>query len=154
MAEAIAVVGVVAGVLEIIDGIEKYHKLWRTYFNTSTSLRKELLPVLGKMRALAGTLRGMQLQCELDEADADRLLTLQHIEQPLRACKEATQLIADRLEALSLSRSPMHFGKVLDKRTASAMHILDEAKPVLDLALAADQMYGCHPRNHVLQLCV
>lgn len=140
MAEVVAVVGIIASVLGIIDGIDKSRTIFKKYVHSSTSLRAELLPILGKLSAFAGILRGLQLQCELDEANDDRLKALGYLKQPLKASEEAVRLIAARLDqVVSLGRVSLAFGKVLDKETTAALHILDQARPVLDLALAADQ---------------
>lgn len=140
MAEVVAVVGIIASIIGIIDGIDKSKTIWKKYFHSSASLRAELLPILGKLTAFAGLLRGLQLQCELDEADGDRLKVLSHVEQPLKASEEAIRLIATRLEQIvAIGRISLSFGKVLNKDTTGALHVLDQARPVLDLALAADQ---------------
>lgn len=140
MAEVVAVVGIIASVIGIIDGIDKSRTIWKKYIHSSASLRAELLPILGKLTAFAGILRGLQLQCELDELDDGRLKLLAQIEQPLKASEQAVRLISARLDQVaSLGRVSLSFGKVLNKETTAALHILDQARPVLDLALAADQ---------------
>ena len=140
MAEVVAVIGIIASVLGVIDGIDKSRTIFKKYVHSSSSLRAELLPILGKLSAFAGILRGLQLQCELDELNDDRLKAMAHLKQPLKASEEAVKLISARLDqVVSLGRVSLAFGKVLDKETTAALHILDQARPVLDLALAADQ---------------
>jgi hypothetical protein len=142
MAEVVAVIGIIASVIGIIDGLEKSRTILKKYVRSSSSLRAELLPILGKLSAFAGILRGLQLQCELDEANDDRLKVLGYIKQPLKASEEAVLLISARLDqVVSLGRVSLSFGKVVNKETAAALHILDQTRPVLDLALASDQRY-------------
>jgi hypothetical protein len=63
-----------------------------------------------------------------------------HVIEPLRACKTAIQMITARLARVrSMGRVSLAFGRVLDKKTLAALRILDQTKPVLDLALSADQ---------------
>jgi hypothetical protein len=134
------IVGLIASVIGILDGIHKSSTLFKKYIHSSSSLRAELVPVFGKLTAFAGILRGLQLECELDESDDGRLRVFEHIREPLETSRKAAQAIAARLEQiLSVAGISFSFGKILDKETTAALYLLDQSKAVLDLALIADQ---------------
>jgi len=134
------VVGLIASILGILEGINKSKTIIKKYVHSSSSLRAELVPLLGKLTAFAGILRGLQLECELDESDNGRLHVFAHIQEPLEACRRAARTIVARLDQLvSVGGISLSFGKVMNKETTAALHILDQAKSVLELALTADQ---------------
>jgi hypothetical protein len=95
---------------------------------------------LGKLTAFKGLLDGLQLECELDEANDGRLQVFAHLSEPLQASREAIETILKRTEkVVSSGRVSLIFGKILDKDTVLAMGILDRTMPVLHLALSVDQ---------------
>jgi len=47
-------------------------------------------------------------------------------------------------QVVSVGGISLSFGKVLNKETSAALHILDQIKSVLDLALTADQGFVHH----------
>jgi hypothetical protein len=135
------IVGLIASIINILDGINKTKIFLRENIHSNDSLRIELLPLLGKLTAFRGILQGLQLECELDGSKSGRLYVVSHVVEPLRACKTAIQTITARLERVrSMGKISLAFGRILDKETLAALHILDQTKPVLDLALSADQM--------------
>ena len=140
MAEVVAVLGLIASILGILDGIDKSTAIIKKYVHKSSSLRADLVPVLGKLAAFAGILRGLQLECELYESDNGRLQTFVHIREPLQVSEKATRTIMTRLDqVISIGGISISFGKVLNQETSTALHILDQTKSVLELALTADQ---------------
>jgi hypothetical protein len=136
MAEAIGAIGLVASCLSILKAIESINKLARQNLHTNASAKKELSPLLGKLTAYEGLIRGIKLQAELDGADRIRLSVLNHIDGPLKACETALKAISHRFETL-----PKHLflGKIIDKKTSLALKALDASKPILELSLDADQ---------------
>jgi hypothetical protein len=145
MAEFVGVLGLIASILDVLEGIDKSKSIIKKYVHSSASLRAELVPLLGKLTAFAGILRGLQLECELDESDNGRLQIFAHIRDPLEASKKAAQTIMIRLDqVVSVGGISLSFGKVLNKETSAALHILDQTKSVLDLALTADQRFVYH----------
>lgn len=136
MAEAVGAIGLVASCLQILQMIEQINKFARRNIHTNASAKRELSPLLGKLTAYEGLIRGIKLQAELDEADRARLSILDHIDGPLKACETALRTIGKRLETL-----PRHvvLGKIIDKKTALALSALEASKPVLELSLDADQ---------------
>lgn len=137
--------GLIASILGVLEGIDKSKSIIKKYVHSSASLRAELVPLLGKLTAFAGILRGLQLECELDESDNGRLQVFAHIRDPLEASKKAAQTIMTRLDqVVSVGGISLSFGKVLNKETSAALHILDQTKSVLDLALTADQRFVYH----------
>jgi hypothetical protein len=134
------IIGLIASIVNILDGINKTKLFLRENLHTNDSLRTELLPLLGNLTAFRGILQGLQLECELDESSDGRLYVVSHVIEPLRACKTAIQMITVRLERVSsMGRVSLAFGKVLDKETLAALRILDQTKPVLDLTLSTNQ---------------
>jgi hypothetical protein len=133
MAEAI---GLLATCLTILETIGKIDKFARQNVHTNASAKKELLPLLGKLNAYEGLIRGIKLQAELDENDQARLSALNHVDGPLNACETALKTISQRLETL-----PKHIvlGKIVDKKTKVALKALETSKPILELSLDADQ---------------
>jgi hypothetical protein len=145
MAEVVGVLGLIASILGVLEGIDKSKSIIKKYVYSSASLRAELVPLLGKLTAFAGILRGLQLECELDESDNGRLQIFAHIRDPREASKKAAQTIMTRLDqVVSVGSISLSFGKVLNKETSAALHILDQTKSVLDLALTADQRFVYH----------
>jgi hypothetical protein len=145
MAEVVGMLGLIASILGVLEGIDKSKSIIKKYVHSSASLRAELVPLLGKLTAFAGILRGLQLECELDESDNGRLQIFAHIRDPLEASKKAAQTIMTRLDqVVSVGGISLSFGKVLNKETSAALHILDQTKSVLDLALTADQRFVYH----------
>ena len=133
MAEAI---GLIASCLSILKTIDTVNKFARQNIHTNASATKELSPLLGKLSAYEGLIRGIKLQADLDEDDQKRLSVLNHIDGPLNACETALKTISQRLETL-----PRHvlLGKIIDKKTSLALEALESSKPILELALDADQ---------------
>jgi hypothetical protein len=76
MAEAVGAIGLVASCLQILQMIEQINKFARRNIHTNTSAKRELSPLLGKLTAYEGLIRGFKLQAELDEADRVRLSIL------------------------------------------------------------------------------
>ena len=145
MAEVVGMLGLIASILGVLEGIDKSKSIIKKYVHSSASLRAELVPLLGKLTAFAGILRGLQLECELDESDNGRLQIFAHIRDPLEASKKAAQTIMTRLDqVVSVGGISLGFGKVLNKETSAALHILDQTKSVLELALTADQRFVYH----------
>lgn len=145
MAEIIGMLSLIGSVLGVLEGIDRSKSIIKKYVHSSASLRAELVPLLGKLTAFAGILRGLQLECELDESDNGRLQVFAHIRDPLEASKKAAQTIMARLgQVISVGGISLSFGKVLNKETSAALHILDQTKSVLDLALTADQRFVYH----------
>src|SRR5271156_1090078 len=133
MAEAI---GLVASCMAILEAGKKIEKFAAKNIHTNASAKKELLPLLGKLSAYQGLIRGIRLQAVLDENDKARLSVLDHIDGPLSICGTALKTISHRLETL-----PKHVmvGRIIDKKTELALKALETAKPILELSLDADQ---------------
>ena len=141
MTDLATVIGIITSILGVIDGINATKPVLKTLFNTSLSLRAELVPVLGKLTAFGGVLRGIQLEYELDEADSLRLQILNHIDGPLQASAWAIGLISKRIDQIvSAGGVSLSFDKFLDRKTTNALYIIDQIRFILALALNADQM--------------
>lgn len=140
MAEVVAILGLIGSIIGIIEGVNKTTVAFKKYVHKSSSLQRELIPILGKLSAFTGILRGLQLECELEEFDGGRQKIMEHIRAPLEASEKAAKIIVARLnQVISVGGISLAFGKVVNKETAAALHILEQSKNVLDLALDVDQ---------------
>ena len=143
MAEVVGIVGLIASILGLLDGVHKSKAIIKRYVHSSSSLRTELVPLLGKLTAFAGILRGLQLECELDDSDEGRLQMFDHIRAPLEASEKAAKTVMARLsQVTTVGGVCFTVGKLLNRETAAALHVLDQSKLVLDLALSADQRWA------------
>jgi hypothetical protein len=148
MAEVLGILGLIGSIIGILDGVHKTRATFKKYVHKSSSLQKELIPILGKLTAFTGILRGLQLECELDESDSARQQIIEHIRAPLEASEKAAKIIMTRLnQVISVGGISLAFGKVVNKETATALNILEQAKYVLDLALDVDQRWANQPRS-------
>lgn len=77
------VVGLIASIVGIIEGINKANGFIRKHVYTDSSMRKELVPVLAKVTAFVGLLQAVKFEAEFDEYDHDRLKVLAHVDGPL-----------------------------------------------------------------------
>lgn len=133
MAEAF---GLISSCVSIVQGLDSIYTFIRENIHQRESVREELTFLVGKVSSYRGIIFGIQLQAELDKVSHDRLSALDQVSGPLEACELATNLINKRLQNLP---KRIVFGKVIDKETAESLKVLDNALPVLQLALHADQ---------------
>ena len=147
------IVGLIASIISIIEGINKSNGFVRMHVHSTSSIRKEIVPILTKLAAFAGLLQALKLQAEFDERDQNRFQILTHIDGPLHACRHAAKAVENRLDRI-ISIGSLSFGKVLDKNCLSALQIFDQTKPVLELALEADQRYVTRLSHFVFKLIV
>ena len=119
MAGVVGVIALIAGIPDILDGIHKSKAIIKKYVYTSSSLRVELVTVRGKLTALAGILRGLQLECEVDESDNGRLQSPEHVQDPLPASEKAAKTVMGRSnQVVSIGGVSLSFRKLLDKETS------------------------------------
>lgn len=132
------VLGLIAAIIGTIDGINKANSFVRKHVHTNSSVRTKLVPILVKVTAFGGLLQALKLKAEFHDHDKDHLKVLAHVDGPLYACKDAAKAIENRLNRI-VSIGSMSIGKILDKECLSALYILDQTKPILELALMTDQ---------------
>lgn len=130
--------GLVASCVNIIQGLDAICTLARENIHRGESVRRELVTIIGKISSYRGVIVGIQLQAELEKATGcdDRLSALNHVDGPLKACEAAATLLKKRIETVP---KRIHFGKIVDKPIAASLQAFDDALPVLQLALHADQ---------------
>lgn len=133
MAEVVAVIASCVSIVECLDAVCTF---MRENVHSRDSARQELTLLAGKLSSYRGIIFGIQLQAEIDKYTHDRLSALAQVSGPLKACELASNLINKRLRNLPKN---FVFGKVIDKETAESLKVLDNALPVLQLALHADQ---------------
>jgi hypothetical protein len=136
MAEAIAVLGTISACTDIVKTIIAATSYARKHVHSSSTIKRELIPLLGQLVAYQGLIEGIKCEAELDEADQNRLSILSHVGGPLAACGNAVKAIHERLE--NLPKRPV-LGRIIDSRTKEALESLDQLKPILELSLRADQ---------------
>src|SRR5271163_1016098 len=132
------VIGLIGSIINIIEAIKKANAFVRKHVHTNSSVRKELVPLLAKVTAFLGLLQALKLEAEFEDPGMPRLSVLAHIDGPLYACESAIRAIENRIDRI-ISVGSVSFGKILDKECVSALKILDETKPILELALVVDQ---------------
>jgi len=137
MAEA---VGLVASIIAIVQITEEVIKISKKYIHTEQETRSVLAKFIGKLSAYEGLFKGLELQARYDESNSIRLSSLEHINGPLDACKEALRVIEKKLRN---PPSPLNisFGKILPREAVDAIKRLDDLQPLLQFALEADQRY-------------
>ena len=129
-------IGLIASCVNIVQGINAVSKALRENIHLSGSASKELGLLVGKLSLYRGLIEGIQFQAEFDKVSHGRLSALGCANGPIEACRTAIALLQNRIQKL-----PKHviFGKLIDKETASSLKAFDEALPILQLALDADQ---------------
>ncbi|MCJ1263723.1 hypothetical protein MMC22_003593 [Lobaria immixta] len=132
------VIGLISGIITVIEVINKANAFVRTHVHTNSSVRNELVPVLAKVTAFSGLLQALKLEAEFEDPHQPRLNALAYIDGPLYACESAMKAIGNRLDRI-ISVGNIKLGKFFDKECVSALKIIDETKPILELALAVDQ---------------
>jgi hypothetical protein len=129
--------GLIASCVNIIQGLDTICTVAKENIHLGESASRELVILVGKVSSYKGVITGIQFQAELDKAAGyGRLSAVNHVNGPLKACEEATALIIKKIGSLSRR---IHFGKIIDKAIAASLQAFDDALPVLQLALHADQ---------------
>lgn len=104
----------------------------------SNHSREELNRILKTLCGFRGALEGLKTHIEFNVDDGERLSAVNHLEAPLTACKEALELVTQRLNAVSFVGKYI-VGSVWDGTLRKALQRLDEAKDLLELSMHADQ---------------
>ena len=132
------VIGLISGIITIMESINKANAFVRAHVRTNSSIRNELVPMLVKVTAFSGLLQALKLEAEFEDPHQPRLNVLAYVDGPLHACESAMKAIGNRLDRI-ISVGNIRLGKLFDKECVSALKIIDETKPILELALAVDQ---------------
>jgi hypothetical protein len=106
----------------------------------SSHSREELNKVLKTLCGFKGAFEGLKTHAEFNADDQERLAAMTHLEAPLEACKEALELVKERLSSVSFVGKYV-VGSVWDGSLRKALKRLDEAKDLLELSMHADQRY-------------
>lgn len=75
----------------------------------------------------------------LNEEDKTRLSALQHLEEPLRDCKQTLDLLKKRLESTNFVGQYI-VGTLWDAKLKRSLKRLQDAKTLFEIALNADQL--------------
>ena len=130
------VLGLIAACCQILDIVNRTSSSIRDKIHRSSSAKLELVTLLGRLTAYEGLCRGIKLEAEYGEAEQMRLSALAHLMGPLDICTAAVKQISERIATL-----PTRFliEEIIDSNTRRALKCLDGLRPVLELALHADQ---------------
>ncbi|KAK3989426.1 ankyrin repeat-containing domain protein [Cladorrhinum sp. PSN332] len=132
--DPITALGVTSGIIACIQLSGSVIK----QLGPSSNSRDDLNKILKTLCGFKGAFDGVKTLIEANNDDQDRLSTLQHIEEPLKACQESLDLIQERLKQTSFLGKYV-VGKVWDGRLRKALKSLDDAKDLLELCMCADQ---------------
>jgi hypothetical protein len=99
--------------------------------------KKNLHHILKVVCGFRGAYDGLKSLLEFNEEDHSRLTALQHLEEPLRDCKRALQVLEDRLKNLNFVGQYM-VGVLWDRKVEECLQRLEDGKELLELALHVD----------------
>ena len=94
--------------------------------------------VLERLYILNGILSSLKTHLEINEADESRRQTLNILAEPLNRCRDALELVKDRLENATFLGSHV-LGKAFDKKFDRALSVLDESQRLIQTCLLSDQ---------------
>jgi hypothetical protein len=100
--------------------------------------KKDLNRILKSICGFRGAYDGLKSHLEFNEEDQARLSTLQHLEEPLRDCKQTLEVLEKRLKTVRFVGQYI-IGNFWDGRLKKCLHRLENAKELFELALHADQ---------------
>jgi hypothetical protein len=100
--------------------------------------KKDLNRTLTVICGFRGAYEGLKSHLEYNEEDEVRLSALQHLEAPLRDCKQALEGLEERLKTVSFVGQHI-VGSFWDRRLKGWLQMLEGAKELFELALHADQ---------------
>ena len=100
--------------------------------------KTELQTISRALYTFNGMLQTLQTHLRINEEDEARLQTLNHLTEPLNRCKEALELLSDRLEnATFIGRHII--GEHFDRKLKKALSVIEDALKLIELALLSDQ---------------
>ncbi|KAL2074758.1 hypothetical protein VTL71DRAFT_8537 [Oculimacula yallundae] len=134
MAEA---VGVAGSIIAIVGLTQQIVALAKKNIHSTEHGHTVLSNLLGRLTAYKGLFEGLQVQAESHESNAIRLSVLDHVGGPLAVCSDALGLIKSSLE--KRRGKLLIVGKILSKDITNALEKLDQLRPILQIALEADQ---------------
>ena len=136
MAEAVAVIGVIASCIQIAATIEQISTFVRTNFHSHAAVKQELYPILERLTAYKDIVEAIRDEVESEDPDSGCLQALKHVKEVLSTCEKSIEILANRLHRLP---KRIVIGKALDKKSLKALEVFEDLKPLLVLALNADQ---------------
>lgn len=104
----------------------------------SDHCKKDLNEILKTICGFKGAYEGLKISLQLNETDETRLSALQHLEQPLRDCKQTLDLLEKRLESTNFVGQYL-IGTLWDAKLKKALKRLQDAKTLFEIAMDADQ---------------
>lgn len=136
------VIGTVSACIAVAETGLKVAKAIRERVHRSQTVRQEVSRIAVTLDTYQILFEALRAEAEAEAFENDnvdsqsRLTALCAADGPLEACSEALTALEKRLSHVSGSVS---LGKIIDSRTSAALSCLQEARPVLELALASDQ---------------
>src|SRR6266536_5043226 len=96
--------------------------------------KKDLHRILKVVCGFRGAYDGLKSLLEFNEEDHARLSALQHLEEPLRDCKGALQVLEERLRSVNFVGQYI-IGTFWDGKLKTCLQRLEDAKELFELAL-------------------
>lgn len=97
----------------------------------------ELESLSRTLYAFNGMLQNLELSFQ-NEEDEIRLLTLNHLTEPLDRCREALNLLSDRLKNATCMGKYI-VGERFDGKLRKALSVIEDAWKLVEVALLSDQ---------------
>lgn len=129
---------VAASIIAVVQLTTTCLKLGKKYFGPSVYGSASLQAISTTLYGFNGTIRNLQTHFEINEEDQARLDALSHLDAPLKRCKEALEMLEDRLKSVNLIGQYVA-GKFFDRKLRKCLQTIDDARTLFALALDADQ---------------
>lgn len=129
--------GVTASIIACIQLTEKLLK----HVGSSDYKAQDLNRIVKTIEGFRDSYNDLKSYFLANAGDQARLSTLQRLEEPLRVCKEALNMLQKRLGHVNFIGQHI-VGLAWDHKLKKCLQRLDEAKNLLELALRKDEMYA------------
>ena len=136
MAEILGLVASIVAVIQLTDMVAENAK---KHVSSVKGAQLVLVPLVGKLRSLSSILTALKTQLEVRKFESGESLSLQHLREPLKICKDILISMKLRLDNLKVIGGYV-VGSLLDKQTTSQVKRLEDLIPILQLALDADKL--------------
>jgi hypothetical protein len=134
--EPLSALGATASIIACIQLTEKL--LERV--GPSDYKKEDLNRILRTIEGFRDSYNDLKSYFEANAEDEVRLSALQHLDEPLRVCKEALDILQKRLSHVNFIGKYI-VGLAWDSKMKKGLQRLDEAKDLFKLVLHKDEMY-------------
>lgn len=133
-------VGLAASVITIVNLTAVCLKSSSKLVGPSSYKPERLQSLYATLYGFNGTVRNLQTHLEIYEDDQSRLDTLDRLQEPLKRCREALQLLSSRLKSDGFFAQYV-MGSRFDKKLDLCLRVLNDTKGLLELSLQSDQRF-------------